>query len=165
MSILSLMKNWRKVDRGFTLLELMVVVLVIAILLAIAIPTFLGTRTRAQDGAAQQTLMQAATAAKADFLRRGRYADDVAARADLAAEEPAIRWVDHTTNSTAPGMVSVDVPSGGPTSVYAMAARSDSGTCFYLRLDMEGSDSRSKIPNHPVACRSHDYLSGPDTGW
>jgi len=40
-------------DRGFTLIELMVVVLVIAILLAIAIPTFLGARSRSQDTAAK----------------------------------------------------------------------------------------------------------------
>lgn len=51
-------------DDGFTLVELMVVVLIIAILIAIAIPTFLGARTRAQDRATQSNLRNSLTAAK-----------------------------------------------------------------------------------------------------
>ena len=43
-------------DEGFTLIELMVVVLIIAILIAIAIPTFLGARKRAQDKQAQSNI-------------------------------------------------------------------------------------------------------------
>jgi prepilin-type N-terminal cleavage/methylation domain-containing protein len=40
-------------DEGFTLIDLMVVVGIIAVLLAIAIPTFLASRGKAQDGSAQ----------------------------------------------------------------------------------------------------------------
>ena len=46
-------------EDGFTLIELMVVILIIAILIAIAIPTFLGARQKAQDRAAQSNLRNA----------------------------------------------------------------------------------------------------------
>ena len=60
-------------ERGFTLIELMVVVLIIAILIAIAIPTFLGARDRAQDRSAQSNARNALTAAKAVYVDNQSY--------------------------------------------------------------------------------------------
>ena len=51
-------------DAGFTLIELMVVLLILAILLAIAIPTFLGVTGGANDRAAQSNLNTALTTAE-----------------------------------------------------------------------------------------------------
>jgi len=48
-------------EAGFTLIELMVVLLIIAILLAIAIPTFLGVSGSAKDRASQSNLTTALT--------------------------------------------------------------------------------------------------------
>src|SRR3989442_1790077 len=61
-------------EEGFTLIELMVVVLIIAILIAIAIPTFLGARKRAQDRAAQSNLRNALTAEKVYYTDFQKYA-------------------------------------------------------------------------------------------
>lgn len=55
------MANMRRKDEGFTLIELMVVLLIIAILLAIAIPIFLGARNRANSVSAQSNLRNALT--------------------------------------------------------------------------------------------------------
>jgi type IV pilus assembly protein PilA len=54
-------------DAGFTLIELMVVLLILAILLAIAIPTFLGVTKSANDRAAQSNLNTALLNAKTIF--------------------------------------------------------------------------------------------------
>ncbi len=86
-----------RTDDGFTLVELMVVVLIIAILIAIAIPTFLGARTRAQDRAAQVDLRNALSAAKVF------YADETSdysfAALDLAKVTAGATFV----NNGAPG--------------------------------------------------------------
>ena len=77
-------------DKGFTLIELMVVVLIIAILIAIAIPTFLGLRRRAQDRAAQSDLRNAMTAAKAFYTDAEAYTGFNAAQGELI--EPSLNW-------------------------------------------------------------------------
>ena len=64
MQLIHSLKSRRDDEEGFTLIELMVVVLIIAILIAIAIPTFLGARQRAQDRAAQSDLRNGLTAEK-----------------------------------------------------------------------------------------------------
>jgi type IV pilus assembly protein PilA len=77
-------------DKGFTLIELMVVVLIIAILIAIAIPTFLGLRRRAQDRAAQSDLRNALTAAKAFYTDDETYDGFTVAEGELI--EPSLNW-------------------------------------------------------------------------
>src|ERR1700733_16338401 len=59
-------------DAGFTLIELMVVLLILAILLAIAIPTFLGVTKSANNRAAQSNLNTALLNAKAIYQSQGQ---------------------------------------------------------------------------------------------
>jgi len=76
-------------DEGFTLIELMVVVLIIAILIAIAIPTFLGARKRAQDKQAQSNIRIALGTEETVYTDNQQYTATVA---DLQAEEGSLVW-------------------------------------------------------------------------
>src|SRR5436309_14106071 len=84
-----LRKRLDREDEGFTLIELMVVVLIIAILIAIAIPTFLGARARAQDRAAQSDLRNGLTAEKTVYTDNSTYDATTAA---MSAIEPSLNW-------------------------------------------------------------------------
>ena len=74
-----------KRDEGFTLIELMVVVMIIAVLIAIAIPSFLGFRSSAQDRSAQSELRNVLLAEKAFWLDNGDYTETAG---DITSFEP-----------------------------------------------------------------------------
>ena len=117
-------------EDGFTLIELMMVVLIIAILIAVLIPTFVGAKQRAQDRAAQSSLRNALTAGRVLYSDHGDFTD--ATIAALNGTEPSIGFVDATTPPSGPNAVSVDPVS---TTDFVLAGQSKSGTCFFVSDD------------------------------
>ena len=66
--------NKKKNEKGFTLIELMIVIAIIGILAAIAIPQFSAYRKRSYNAAAQADLRNACTAQEAYFVDNATYA-------------------------------------------------------------------------------------------
>ena len=125
-----------RAEEGFTLIELMVVVLIIAILIAIAIPTFLGARTRAQDRAAQSSLRNTLAAAKTLYTDTESYT--AATTGALATIEPGLSFVASSTASSGPNNVSINPASA---TQFIAAVKSGSGTCFLIRDDTSSGAS------------------------
>ena len=144
--ISKLRERRRDGEEGFTLIELMVVVLIIAILLAIAIPTFLGARKRAQDRAAQSSLRNALTAAKTMYTDSSSYAAaDESLTTGLPTVEPSLTYANTGTPSTGPKMVSVKAAID----TWVGAAKSDAGTCFSIK---ETTAAGTTFAKNATAC-------------
>jgi len=154
----------RRITRsvGFTLIELMIVVMIIAVLIAIAIPSFLGFRAKAQNRAAQSTLVMAEKTAYLVILQEGYFPGRAELLVFLPTIESSIEWIDHLDSPTESHQVSLDDHNGG--TELALSTMSESGSCYYLRV-IDGSPPAKRVVHNAATCRSHDFQDGADTGW
>ena len=153
--MLNMLRQRRDEDEGFTLIELMVVVLIIAILIAIAIPTFLGAQDRARDRGAQSDLRNALTAAKtvatdySGYFLKSSTADLDAAT--MSATEPSLTFdVMANASSSVIGVAVADTGTTLGTSITLEKA-SASGTWFGVSATNNGVVTYCKGAN-AAAC-------------
>ena len=124
-------------EEGFTLIELMVVVLIIAILIAIAIPTFLGAQNRARDRGAQSNLRNALTAAKTVATDNSGQFDLVDLTA-LAAAEGSLTYVSATPTGKQISVVGAGVDTPVAPTFIQFYDLSASGKWFGIATNSSG---------------------------
>jgi len=134
-------------EAGFTLIELMVVLLIIAILLAIAIPTFLGVTNTAGDRAAQSNVTNALTEAKALYQVTQSYSSvsggaGVYTSGSFQSQAPEFSWTSGSCTTGNSNCISVaigDVSTVGDAQGVALAGwSSKTSTCWYA-VDIENT--------------------------
>ena len=148
-------KKFRR-DHGFTLIELAVTMLVLGILSAIAIPSFLGFRNAAFDKEAQASIDAAMIAARTYYEEHGDFNGTVRTSPvcnhtwayldqHLQKIEPNIDFIAPNDQSTGPRVVSIEANntwnSNGENlgcQAFFATALSRSGTCWVGRITVEG---------------------------
>jgi type IV pilus assembly protein PilA len=155
--VLQHLKERRQDETGFTLIELMVVVLIMGILMAIAIPTFLSTQGSANDASAKSNATNAYTGEKAYFEDNQTFIDagSTANGTGATGLDPNLPWgangaatvkgtVTALSGSTAANVFTEALststpPYVGPATI--IEAYSKSGDCFYIFDDETTSTS------------------------
>ena len=120
-------------ERGFTILELLVVILIIGALAEIAIPAFLGQASKVHDAEAKSDVHTAQTAIETYRLDHGDYCG--ARPSDLVAIEATLVQANALTVGTC---------SGGDKNAYTLSvtSRSSYGTVYTLS-EVDGNVDRT----------------------
>jgi type IV pilus assembly protein PilA len=121
-------------EGGFTFVELLIVILIIGVLAAIAIPSFLGQKSKAWDAQAKELARTAETTAETISTDDNGGYEKITTK-ELHAYEPTIR----ISASGGEAYVSEAVPHK---SEYSVTATAENGDEFTITRNSKGEISR-----------------------
>ena len=129
-------------QRGFTLVELMIAVVVVGVLLAIALPSFMDSVRKGRRAEAFAALTQVQAAQERERANRAAYLSSVTNAADHATV-PGLGW---PSDATANGYYTIAIAASSATGYTATAtavsgkSQASDGTCKMLGVRMAGGD-------------------------
>ena len=126
-------------EAGLTLIEVTLVVIIIGVLLALAVPTFMGTQHRAADIAAKSRARLGLTTQKVFFTDHGSWGQ----APDIQPEEPSVTF-DNLGLSGPQVLGVVYVKVDGDTAT--LVSRSSTGTCYWVREPAHGATTYASTP-------------------
>lgn len=138
-------------EHGYTFIEISLVVLILGLLIAICIPSFLGAKERANDRAAQTGLRHTLTNAKALYADSDSFSP--ATPTGLHQVETALTFA--TGVSTGPKVISVDNSANR----FVAAARSQTGLCYVIG---DGANEAGTVFAILAAAQSCDAANAPN---